>query len=221
METPEASLVLPVYNEGRRLEETLAAIRDTTNIRYEAIVVNDASTDFALRFSARRSGRMPGGDFRESEIGADLRHRRTSRNRRQVGCRAGRIEQAGLWEVNYGYRRRNQRRETVPHTESARGKAVKHADFQEALRFQSEWRPERSVDDRRRLLLGHLHTRPVEVISNHGSAGVGEVPNNAGAAQMIRGGYIIRAWTNGEVNRIPMLGGIERRMLMIVADQEI
>jgi GT2 family glycosyltransferase len=41
----EASLVLPVHNEGRRLAETLAAIRDTTGVRYEAIVVNDASTD--------------------------------------------------------------------------------------------------------------------------------------------------------------------------------
>jgi GT2 family glycosyltransferase len=43
---PEVSIVLPVYNEGRRLSETLAAIRDTTNITYEIIVVNDASTDF-------------------------------------------------------------------------------------------------------------------------------------------------------------------------------
>ncbi len=50
MEMPEASLVLPVYNEGRRLAETLAAIRDTTHIRYEAIVVNDASTDSCCDF---------------------------------------------------------------------------------------------------------------------------------------------------------------------------
>lgn len=47
---PEASLVLPVYNEGRRLSESLAAIRDTTGVRYEAIVVNDASTDSCCDF---------------------------------------------------------------------------------------------------------------------------------------------------------------------------
>jgi GT2 family glycosyltransferase len=42
---PEASIVLPVYNEGARLCQTLAAIRETTDISYEIIVVNDASTD--------------------------------------------------------------------------------------------------------------------------------------------------------------------------------
>jgi GT2 family glycosyltransferase len=47
---PEASLVLPVYNEGRRLSETLAAIRDSTDVPYEAIVVNDASTDSCCNF---------------------------------------------------------------------------------------------------------------------------------------------------------------------------
>jgi GT2 family glycosyltransferase len=39
------SIVLPVYNEGARLCQTLAAIRDTVNLSYEVIVVNDASTD--------------------------------------------------------------------------------------------------------------------------------------------------------------------------------
>ncbi len=47
---PEVSLVLPAYNEGRRLAETLAAIRTTAAVRYEAIVVNDASTDSCCDF---------------------------------------------------------------------------------------------------------------------------------------------------------------------------
>jgi GT2 family glycosyltransferase len=42
---PEISIVLPVYNEGPRLSQTLTAIRDTTNVSYEVIIVNDASTD--------------------------------------------------------------------------------------------------------------------------------------------------------------------------------
>jgi GT2 family glycosyltransferase len=42
---PEVSIVLPAYNEGRRLCQTLAAIHETVAIPYEAIVVNDASTD--------------------------------------------------------------------------------------------------------------------------------------------------------------------------------
>ncbi len=41
---PEVSIILPVYNEGPRLCQTLAAIRDTANVSYEMIVVNDAST---------------------------------------------------------------------------------------------------------------------------------------------------------------------------------
>ncbi len=42
---PEVSIILPVYNEGPRLGQTLAAIRDTVNISYQAIVLNDGSTD--------------------------------------------------------------------------------------------------------------------------------------------------------------------------------
>ncbi len=42
---PEVSIVLPVCNEGPRLGQTLAAIRDTVDVSYEVIVVNDASTD--------------------------------------------------------------------------------------------------------------------------------------------------------------------------------
>jgi GT2 family glycosyltransferase len=42
---PEVSFILPVYNEGQRLCQTLAAIRDTVGVRFEIIVVNDASTD--------------------------------------------------------------------------------------------------------------------------------------------------------------------------------
>ncbi len=43
--TPEISIILPVYNEGRRLFQTLTAIRETVTVAYEVIVVNDASTD--------------------------------------------------------------------------------------------------------------------------------------------------------------------------------
>jgi GT2 family glycosyltransferase len=42
---PEVSIVLPVYNEGARLCQTLTAIRETTDVSHEIIVVNDGSTD--------------------------------------------------------------------------------------------------------------------------------------------------------------------------------
>lgn len=42
---PEVSIVLPAFNEGPRLRQTLVALRDTVTLPYEAIVVNDASTD--------------------------------------------------------------------------------------------------------------------------------------------------------------------------------
>ncbi len=45
MYVPDLSVVLPVYNEGARLRQTLAAIRDTVNVSHEVIVVNDGSTD--------------------------------------------------------------------------------------------------------------------------------------------------------------------------------
>jgi GT2 family glycosyltransferase len=44
---PEVSIVLPVFNEGLRLCQTLAAIRETTRISYEVVVVNDGSSDSA------------------------------------------------------------------------------------------------------------------------------------------------------------------------------
>ncbi len=47
---PEVTIVLPAYNEGLRLCETLAAIRDTVNISYQTIVVNDGSTDSCCDF---------------------------------------------------------------------------------------------------------------------------------------------------------------------------
>jgi len=42
---PEISIVIPAYNEGPRLCQTLAAIRDMTSLSHEVIVVNDASAD--------------------------------------------------------------------------------------------------------------------------------------------------------------------------------
>jgi len=43
--SPKVPIVLPVLNEGPRLRQTLACIRDTTTVSYEVIVVNDASAD--------------------------------------------------------------------------------------------------------------------------------------------------------------------------------
>jgi GT2 family glycosyltransferase len=47
---PEISIVIPVHNEGPRLCQTLAAIRETTDVSFETIVVNDASTDSGCEF---------------------------------------------------------------------------------------------------------------------------------------------------------------------------
>lgn len=44
------SVVIPVYNEGEWLRQTLGAIRETTDVPYEAIVVNDGSTDSCCDF---------------------------------------------------------------------------------------------------------------------------------------------------------------------------
>ncbi len=44
-DAPEVSIILPAYNEGPRLVQTLTAIRDTVTLTHELIVVNDASTD--------------------------------------------------------------------------------------------------------------------------------------------------------------------------------
>ncbi len=54
---PDVSIVIPVHNEGARLCETLAAIRDTVDRSYEVIVVNDASTDSCC--DPLRSGSPP------------------------------------------------------------------------------------------------------------------------------------------------------------------
>ena len=47
---PEISIVLPAYNEGGKLRQTLDAIRDTVRADYDVIVVNDASTDGCCDF---------------------------------------------------------------------------------------------------------------------------------------------------------------------------
>jgi GT2 family glycosyltransferase len=47
---PEVTIVVSVHNEGQRLYETLEAIRETTGVAYEAVVVNDASTDAGCDF---------------------------------------------------------------------------------------------------------------------------------------------------------------------------
>jgi len=47
---PEVSVVMPVYNEGEKLHQTLRAFRDTMDVSYEAVVVNDGSTDSGCDF---------------------------------------------------------------------------------------------------------------------------------------------------------------------------
>jgi GT2 family glycosyltransferase len=42
---PEISIVLPAYNEGVRLRQTIEALRDTVKVNYQVIVVNDSSRD--------------------------------------------------------------------------------------------------------------------------------------------------------------------------------
>lgn len=48
--TPQVSIVLPAYNEGPRLCQTIAAIRETVDFGCEIIVVNDGSTDGCCDF---------------------------------------------------------------------------------------------------------------------------------------------------------------------------
>jgi GT2 family glycosyltransferase len=47
---PKVAIVLPVHNEGPRLYETLDAIRNSTTLAHEVVVVNDASTDAGCDF---------------------------------------------------------------------------------------------------------------------------------------------------------------------------
>jgi GT2 family glycosyltransferase len=42
---PRVSIVIPAYNEAHRLRETILAVRDTADLSYEIVVVDDASTD--------------------------------------------------------------------------------------------------------------------------------------------------------------------------------
>ena len=57
----QVSIVLPAYNEGGRLFDTIQAIRETVNTPYEVIVVNDGSTDGCcdfLRHGSNTSGEV-------------------------------------------------------------------------------------------------------------------------------------------------------------------
>jgi GT2 family glycosyltransferase len=47
---PNVSVILPAYNEGPRLRETLSALRDTVSLSYQVIVINDASIDGCCDF---------------------------------------------------------------------------------------------------------------------------------------------------------------------------
>jgi glycosyltransferase involved in cell wall biosynthesis len=50
MSTPALSIIIPAHNEAHRLRETILAIERTTELPYEAIVVDDASTDGCASF---------------------------------------------------------------------------------------------------------------------------------------------------------------------------
>ena len=48
--SPEVSVVIPVYNEGEKLCQTVQALRSSTEVSYEVIVVDDGSTDSGCDF---------------------------------------------------------------------------------------------------------------------------------------------------------------------------
>ena len=48
--TRDVSIILPCYNEGQKLYQTLEALRDSTGVTYEVVVVNDASSDACCDF---------------------------------------------------------------------------------------------------------------------------------------------------------------------------
>ena len=50
VEYPEVSIIIPVHNEGEKLYLTLEALRYSTNVNYEVIVVDDGSTDLCCDF---------------------------------------------------------------------------------------------------------------------------------------------------------------------------
>lgn len=47
---PEVSIVIPAWNEGPRLRETLDALRGTVQIPHQVVIVNDTSTDGSCDF---------------------------------------------------------------------------------------------------------------------------------------------------------------------------
>ncbi|HTX39062.1 MAG TPA: glycosyltransferase [Bryobacteraceae bacterium] len=83
----EVSIVLPAHNEGPRLCQTLAAIRDTVQVPYEVIVVNDGSTDSGC--DALRTGPDAGTPF-ENLVLVDLPQRRGVAAARNLGAERAR-----------------------------------------------------------------------------------------------------------------------------------
>ena len=47
MTNPHISVVIPCYNDGKYLPETIAKLKQQTFTNFEIIVVNDGSTDEA------------------------------------------------------------------------------------------------------------------------------------------------------------------------------
>jgi GT2 family glycosyltransferase len=80
MNSLEVSIILPVYNEGLRLRQTLTAIRETVSLSYEVIVVDDASTDSCC--DALRADPPP---FDNVHL-IDLPHRQGVANARNLGA---------------------------------------------------------------------------------------------------------------------------------------
>jgi glycosyltransferase involved in cell wall biosynthesis len=52
---PDTSVLLPCYNAGKTLEETLASIHSQTYTDYELICVDDGSTDNTLNILQERA----------------------------------------------------------------------------------------------------------------------------------------------------------------------
>jgi GT2 family glycosyltransferase len=57
--TTEVSIIIPAHNEAHRLQETVAAIRETVSIPHEIVVVNDGSTDGCCDFLGSQAIHLP------------------------------------------------------------------------------------------------------------------------------------------------------------------
>jgi glycosyltransferase involved in cell wall biosynthesis len=56
--TPLISVVIPLYNQGRYLEEAVRSVRNQTQTRWEMVIVNDGSTDQSLPIAKKILGEL-------------------------------------------------------------------------------------------------------------------------------------------------------------------